>query len=185
MASEHRQRRLSEDWADLADKDVAPLGEGRSAEIAARDEGRKHKRSAHEDRRVPRRFKITCATRNTPKQLLRICQQEGFTDEAGQGVISSNVVEALILAGVRAYEQGVLDLPRRKDLDKPERLIDVTCRTDETPSLLRAICGDLGYLNKREEPMINSRVVEELIQAGIDAYDQGDVQVVSHDDEPG
>lgn len=181
MGNDRRQRRLSEDWADLAEKDVAPVGEGRSAEIAKRDETRTRKRFAYEDRRLMRRFTITCATGNTPRQLRRVCAHAGYTDAQGLGVITSSVVEALVLAGMEAYEQGDLELPEKRINDRKERRVHVTCQSDETPDQLRRLCGALGYLNAQGEPMINSRVVEELIQAGIEAYDRGAVQVVPQD----
>ena len=101
-------RRLSEQWNDLQEKDQVPdRGEGKTAEQAERDKERTRRRMPSEDRRQGRKVSPTLSDALL-RRLRAICKAEGYVSRDGNGELASPVVEDLLWAAVEAYDRGEL-----------------------------------------------------------------------------
>ena len=96
------------DWEELARQGQAPALAGRSAEEARRDEHRQRRIMPAERRRRARKISPTLPV-ELIDELREICQELGYVDEEGQGVLASEVVRWFLRLGVDAYRSGLIE----------------------------------------------------------------------------
>lgn len=67
--------------------------------------------------------------------------------------------------------------PRRPTEDRrAPRKFTITCTTSELPDRLRALCYELGYTNRKGEPMIASTIIEDLLEVAMALYETGSLE---------
>jgi hypothetical protein len=85
----------------------------------------------------------------------------GKVPEAGEGTTA-----------VQAERDEHRKRPRRPTEDRrAPRKFTITCTTEELPDRLRALCRELGYANRKGEPVIASTIVEDLLEAAMALYE--------------
>jgi hypothetical protein len=100
--------RLSGAWGDLVQQGQAPELAGRSVEEAERDKSRKRKLMPTEIRRRARKISPTLSE-ELVSDLREICGGLGFTNDEGDGIITSAVIEGFLRYAVEAYREGRLE----------------------------------------------------------------------------
>lgn len=101
------QSRLSEEWDILSQGGEAPERDGRSVEEEERDKSRKRRRMPTEGRRAGRKISPTLSL-ELIAELKAHCQELGYVNDAGEGIIASPVVEQLLKVALEALRRGAV-----------------------------------------------------------------------------
>ena len=97
------------DWDELTRQGEAPELAGRSVEEARRDEHRQRRIMPTERRRRARKISPTLPE-DLIAELRSICQELGYVNEDGHGILSSEVIRWFLRLAVEAYRSGLIEM---------------------------------------------------------------------------
>jgi hypothetical protein len=108
--------RLGEEWDILEESGEAPQLAGRSVEEAERDKERTRKLMPSEIRRRGRKITPTLSA-ELADEVRDLCAELGYTNDEGEGVVASPVIEKMLRFVVDGYREGKIELTEEQYIE--------------------------------------------------------------------